>query len=911
VEIVLLVLLALAIPVCAIWGFALAWKLRGQALLLERRLAFVEAQLRQAAPPPAPSVGAAQQEIVEEATPAPVEAEPAPERLETSDPVEPAADEPFRPTPRIPPSPILEPTPPVAAAASSPPSRGFEETLGTRWAVWVGGVALALGGVFLVRYSVEQGLLGPGARVTAGVFFALALIAAGEWMRRREIASPIAVIPSAHVPSVLTAAGTSTAFATIYAAYALYGMIGPGLAFALLGLIAVATMVASALHGPALAGLGLVAALGSPLLVQSDKPQAWPLVLYLSFVVLAAYGVARLRLWRWLALAAAIGALVWTFPIAWIDAADVLPTMAHLVIQTALAGVFLVADPHRGTADEDAKVDGLASGVLLGLSILAILANASVHAGSGRPLFGAVMILVLLGLAVRFAAAAPAAAWAVLVALGTLALWPVTSEIAGEQRTVLPGFFGDAHRPQALATYLGFALTFSGVIAAASLWRLSRGRGLPLPTAAWFAGAATAGPLLALAIAYWRVTAFDRSTPFALVAGALALGFAVAAVWLRRQEGETLDPVRLALGATASAAVAALALGLTFALDKGMLTVAFALAALGAAWVADRVGIPALRYAVGAIGVVVLGRLAWDPTIGDDPGRTPIFNWLLWGYGVPAIAFFLASRLLEKSGRDRVVRLVESLSIVFATFLVFFEIRHWVQGGDPLAATSDHLEIGLIAVASLAFSLVMVRAQARRPDIVYHVASLIFGAATLLIAGFGLALAVNPLWSGEPVIGGRVFNSLLLAYLLPALLAGLLALSARGVRPREYVWSAAALALGLQLLYTILAIRRIFQGPTIDAALSTSQGEWWSYSLALLLIGIVLLGLGFLRDNRLLRLLSAGYIIAAVLKVFVIDLSNLEGVVRALSFIGLGLALVGIGLAYQKLLSRSAPSPSP
>ena len=39
------------------------------------------------------------------------------------------------------------------------------------------------------------------------------------------------------------------------------------------------------------------------------------------------------------------------------------------------------------------------------------------------------------------------------------------------------------------------------------------------------------------------------------------------------------------------------------------------------------------------------------------------------------------------------------------------------------------------------------------------------------------------------------------------------------------------------------------------------------------------------------------------MKVFVVDLANLGGLVRALSFVGLGLALVAIGLAYQRLLA--------
>ena len=66
------------------------------------------------------------------------------------------------------------------------PDRGFEETIGTRWVVWIGGLTLALGGFFMVRYSIEAGLLGPGVRTMLGGLFALALLAAGEWTRRKE-----------------------------------------------------------------------------------------------------------------------------------------------------------------------------------------------------------------------------------------------------------------------------------------------------------------------------------------------------------------------------------------------------------------------------------------------------------------------------------------------------------------------------------------------------------------------------------------------------------------------------------------------------------------------------------------------------------------------------------------------------
>ena len=96
---------------------------------------------------------------------------------------------------------------------------GFEERFGTQWTVWVGGVALALGGFFLVRYSIEQGWFGPGMRVFLGALLALALIAAGEWARRKETLTGIGGVPAAHIPSILTAAGTAVAYADICAAY--------------------------------------------------------------------------------------------------------------------------------------------------------------------------------------------------------------------------------------------------------------------------------------------------------------------------------------------------------------------------------------------------------------------------------------------------------------------------------------------------------------------------------------------------------------------------------------------------------------------------------------------------------------------------------------------------------------------
>jgi uncharacterized membrane protein len=54
------------------------------------------------------------------------------------------------------------------------------------------------------------------------------------------------------------------------------------------------------------------------------------------------------------------------------------------------------------------------------------------------------------------------------------------------------------------------------------------------------------------------------------------------------------------------------------------------------------------------------------------------------------------------------------------------------------------------------------------------------------------------------------------------------------------------------------------------------------------------------RRSKEARWASAFFVIVTTLKVFFFDLAGLEGALRALSFLGLGVALIGIGLVYQR-----------
>ena len=193
-----------------------------------------------------------------------------------------------------------------------------------------------------------------------------------------------------------------------------------------------------------------------------------------------------------------------------------------------------------------------------------------------------------------------------------------------------------------------------------------------------------------------------------------------------------------------------MSLGLVFELSEGTLTVALALAALGSAFVGDRLGIPALRWCVLGLGLAVAGRFAYEPRIvGDALGKTILFNWLLFGYGVPALAFGLAARIMRRSGEDAPMRVAQALSILCCALLLSFEIRHALNDGDPFAPMSGLIEQGLFAVVGILFSLVLMELNARRADPLYCFASLGFGALTLAQTLVGLLIWQNPYFSGE------------------------------------------------------------------------------------------------------------------------------------------------------------------
>ncbi|UYO45476.1 DUF2339 domain-containing protein [Rhodopseudomonas palustris] len=871
-------LLAFAIAIVAL---VIARKTQTQIVQLRARLdALTAGQPLPAAPLAATAAPAA----IQEAPLAP-EAEPVPEMAATVTAEAPA--------PETTPAPSVEAMPQAAKP-------GFEERIGTRWVVWIGGLTLALGGFFMVRYSIEQGLLGPGVRVLLGGLFALALLIAGEVTRRKESVAQLAALPIANIPAILTAAGTAVAFATVYAAYALYDFLAPATAFILLGLVALGTLAAALLHGPALAGLGVVAGFATPVLVSSGEPDYWALYIYLAVVTAASFALARIRLWRWLAVTTVILALLWTLPGLEGAATLVAPHAFHVIAGFALVALLVVCGLLFGPAIEPGRIEPVSS-VALATYLLgsALIVVASTHGDAALIVF-AVLVAATLGIAWR-AAAATAAVGAAAGLVGLVFLsWVVrgSPELLVLPGGALPGIGADPLSGP-VTTHLIAAAVFG--VGFAGFGILAQGRFPSVAVPVIWAAAGVFTPLALLIALYARIAHLDRSIPFAIVAIVLAAAFGFATEHLSKRDNRPGLPISIALFATGT--LGALALGLTFALEKGWLTIALALMAAGTAWISLQRPIPFLRWLAAILAGIVVARIGWEPRIvGDAVSTTPVFNWLLWGYGVPAASFWLASIWMRRRGDDKPLRMVESAAILFTVLLAFMEIRHAVNGGDVYRDTAGLTEVALQVCVTLAMAIGLERLRLRSHSPVHNIAAILLAIFAALGSVFGLLLWENPtFWATD--VGGLIINRLVLGYALPAVLALLLSYAVAGVRRPVYGNGFAVLALIMGLAYVTLQVQRVYHGPILSYG-PTTDAEQYTYSVAWLICGVILLGAGLLFNSQRARLASAVVIGLTICKAFLIDMSTLTGVYRALSFMGLGVVLVAIGWLYQRILFR-------
>lgn len=269
---------------------AALWALRRSRLVeeLEARIRALEYQiqfLRGEVKPPAPAEETAPEQPEPEAEALPVSAPP----REASFP-RPAEIEAPRPPALPPPLPPMPPRPPAARPAPSLAAQiDWERWIGVRGAAVLGGVVLALAGIFLFRYSIEHDLIPPWLRVAGGVSAGVACILAAERYLRREYGG---------TADAVEGGGVVILYASVWAARVLYDLIGTPAAFVLMISITATCCALSWRHASLLISLlGLTGGFATPFLIDSGSDNPIGLFAYVFLLDAALLYLAEKRGW--------------------------------------------------------------------------------------------------------------------------------------------------------------------------------------------------------------------------------------------------------------------------------------------------------------------------------------------------------------------------------------------------------------------------------------------------------------------------------------------------------------------------------------------------------------------------------------------------------------------------------------
>lgn len=190
--------------------------------------------------------------------------------------------------PEAPPTPAAPPIP----ATKEPllPAFTLEAFMGVKLFAWLGGLALFLGVVFLIRYSFEHNLITPAMRVALGALTGLGLIVGGLFMPRPKFAV---------TGQTLCATGIVVLYGVTFSAHSLYHFLGLMPAFALMAAITGgAFFLAVRLEAQVVAILGLLAGFLTPIMLSTGEDNPLGLFSYLAVLDAGLIAVALRQKWR-------------------------------------------------------------------------------------------------------------------------------------------------------------------------------------------------------------------------------------------------------------------------------------------------------------------------------------------------------------------------------------------------------------------------------------------------------------------------------------------------------------------------------------------------------------------------------------------------------------------------------------
>ncbi|MGR5548492.1 DUF2339 domain-containing protein [Vibrio sp. DNB22_12_1] len=758
------------------------------------------------------------------------------------------------------------------------------------WLVWVGAIAMLIGGGYLVQVIGSHIELSPLMRVTIAFSLSLATVLAGEWFHRKEQKNPERAKRAhgfTYVPAAIAGTGLTGVYCTVIFAFVFYQLLLPSVSLVILAGAAFSSLALSLRQGPLMAVLGLIGGYSAPLWVAGTEPNYYLLASYISAISFAATLLMQSVQRAWLSPSITIPHLLWMLVLIERLPTDTLFSWLGIFLSLTLYLVFAV--PRLGWALHPryrhchGKWTHPPTAIALTLVLLMLSALARM------PTINITQMLYL---------------YAFLLAL----IWLPAIRQSWSLRLFLP------------STLITATAIFLLSIALESIY---------MPDAqTWVLVALAVSITLTALRTLCQTLAGDRS-PIALML-LLVLAPSMALITLLYAD-EFMG--RHVLGWTAFTALVAfyyLVLGhrlQAVALECSAIMHAI-IAGTAFVWLSDtwfttaisiQVAVMALQTQINlfrpanwavkvAMGILVV-RLTLLPFIPQwQPVNAGHWAWVLISY-LPSLAILAYARTVLHRSDTELANWFEGAFLHVFLMAVFTQTNYWLTGQYGYLGDIDFTSAIVFANQALVMGLVYsYRSQfAQKLARVYQAYSYLlwgtFVVLMMLLNSLESPLMINNV-SAESL---PVFNMLSLGWLLPAVILLVTTYKRWNTLqiPRPVV---ASFGLILATAWLGMSVRQFWQPVSMTLAQPTGMAELFTYSIAGLIVGSILTWVGATRKAMTIQRIGLAVLACVALKVFLWDVSSLDGFWRAISFLGLGASLIGLGWLFQKLHRSVAES---
>ncbi|MEH0789130.1 DUF2339 domain-containing protein [Vibrio alginolyticus] len=750
------------------------------------------------------------------------------------------------------------------------------------WLVWVGALAMLIGGGYLVQVIGSHIQFSPFMRVSFAFVISLLMVLVGEWFHRKEQQNPQRAARAqgfTYVPAAVTGTGLTGIYCTVIFAFVVYQMLTPSISLIILASAAFFSLALSLRQGPLMAVLGLIGGYTAPLWIGGNEPNYFLLAGYICAISFAATLLMQKVRRSWITPSIAIPHVIWMLLL--IESTPTELLFSWLAIYLSITLYLIFAVPRMGWMlnprfrHYQSKWTNSPTATALATALLTFSAVTRMPDLNTLQMAYCYTLLV-------------AIIWLPALRTGwSLRVFLPSILVSATALIVLTIAFDALYMLEREASIL-FALAVSIALICYRTYCQS------LSDRSQLSGLL----LLVLAPAMSLITLFYIDE---FMQGYLWYWTAFCA--LMATYYVVLGQRARSLALECSAVMHALIVGIAFVwLSDTWLTTAISI----------QVAIMALQAQVGlfrpaswaikvAMGILVI-RLTLLPFIPEwQPVEAGHWAWVLVSY-LPSLFILSYARSTLKQVDRELTNWFEGAFLHVFLMALFTQTNYWLTGQYGYLGHIDFTSAAVFANQALVMGLVYsYRSQfAQRLSRIYEIYSYLLWCAFAILIIL-LNTAESPLVTDNVSAQALpIFNMLSIGWLLPACIL-LIATFKRWNTLQVHRFAIASLGFLLAAIWLGMSIRQFWQTTSMMLYQPTSMAELFSYSVAGLLVGGLLTWRGVTQQGLMMQRVGLVVLAGVALKVFLWDVSSLDGFWRAISFLGLGASLIALGWLFQKL----------